>query len=137
MLASTVNKLYSLVSQNTCSFNSDSLFRKDNNEILYKKGNNIMETENNKNNEFLINMNNNIIESVNKDDLKDNEEEDGIELNEDYSEDDSGQIMVENEKFNIKNYNQISLCNPKKYKFIFHFLSFISFPFNIIAILFQ
>ena len=50
-----------------------------------------------------------------KDDLKENEEEEGIELNEDYSED-SGQIMIENEKFNVNNYNQISL-NPKKYKF--------------------
>ena len=50
-----------------------------------------------------------------KDDLKENEEEEGIELNEDYSED-SGQIMIENEKFNVNNYNKISL-NPKKYKF--------------------
>ena len=106
MLASTVNKLYSLVSQNTTSFSNDSLFKNDNNEII----------NNNKNSDVLLNMNNNLIESDDKDDLKDNEEE-GIELNEDYSEDDSGQIMVENEKFNMNNYNQISLSNPKKCKF--------------------
>ena len=116
MLASTVNKLYSLVSQNTCSFNSDSLFKNDNNEILSKKGNDVMEIENNKNNNSLLDMKNNLIESDEKDDLKENEEEEGIELNEDYSEEDSGQIMVENEKYNVNNFNQISL-NPKKYKF--------------------
>ena len=123
MLVNSLNKLYSFVYKNSESFSNDSAkFRKECREILDKKENDIIVIEDNKkinNNNYILSTNKNNIIGLedDEDEEKDNDEEEGIELDEDFVDEDGGQIFGEIEKFNKSFSNPISLSNSKKFKF--------------------